>query len=106
MKKTSIITCVVLTGAILASAALHAGMPSNNHVKIISQQKSIHLNTADAAALLHAIKGLGQKRADAIVAYRTAHGAFKSIADLAHVRGFGPRFVQANLKQLQTVFVL
>jgi competence protein ComEA len=44
---------------------------------------AVNINTADAAAITGAhIKGIGKKRAEAIVAYRQQHGPFKSVDDL------------------------
>lgn len=68
--------------------------------------KTINLNKASVAELTQSFKGIGQKRAQAIVAYRDAHGAFKTVAELARVRGLGSTFVDAHLPQLQTLFVL
>jgi len=45
-------------------------------------------NTADAAAL-EALPGVGPARAEAIVAGR-ADGAYRSLADLGRIHGFGP----------------
>ena len=64
----------------------------------------INLNTADVKQLTHSVKGIGIQRASAIVLYRQTHGAYKSIQDLALVRGIGKMFVQAHLTQLQAVF--
>lgn len=75
----------------------------------VSQQKStekINLNKADAKALAKAMKGIGAKRAQAIVSYRDAHGAFKSIDDLSVVKGVGKSFVKRNHERLVEVFVL
>lgn len=66
--------------------------------------KKINLNTADAKALTHSFKGIGQKRAEAIVSYRDTEGHFKSVADLAHVRGLGQSFVDSHLSELEVVF--
>ena len=49
----------------------------------------LNVNTATAAQLA-ALPGLGEKTADAVVAYRAAHGKFKSVADLDRVDGIGP----------------
>ncbi len=68
--------------------------------------KKINLNTASADLLIGSFKGIGKKRAGAIVAYRQKHGNFKSIADLAGVQGLGPSFVNHHLPELQAVFVL
>ena len=66
----------------------------------------ININKADVQTLTKSVKGIGLKRAQAIVAYREKNGRFKSIDDLAQVRGIGKQFVKNNLTQLQNVFVV
>lgn len=56
----------------------------------------VDINTADAATLAAALNGIGPAKADAIVAYRTEHGPFKSVDDLANVKGVGVKTVEAN----------
>lgn len=53
---------------------------------------AVDLNTADKAAL-ESIKGIGPAKAEAIIKYRTEHGAFKSVDDLVNVKGFGKKTV-------------
>ena len=40
---------------------------------------------------LQSLKGIGPKTAEAIVAYRNEHGAFKNISDLQQVKGVGKK---------------
>lgn len=54
----------------------------------------IDLNTATVAQL-DALPGVGPSTAAAIVAYRTAHGAFTTVAELGEVRGIGPAKLDA-----------
>lgn len=49
----------------------------------------VNINTATAEQLA-ALPGLGEKTAAAVVAYRAAHGKFKSVAELDKVDGIGP----------------
>ncbi len=42
------------------------------------------------------LKGVGAKRAQAIVDYRKAHGPFKSADELALVKGIGPSAIDKN----------
>ena len=58
---------------------------------VVATQEShtINLNKADVDTLTQSFKGIGRKRAEAIVAYREANGEFKSLDDLALVKGIG-----------------
>lgn len=60
----------------------------------------VNINEANSSALSHHIKGVGEKKAEAIVKYRTEHGAFKSIADLVSVKGIGEGILEKNLDNL------
>ena len=57
---------------------------------------SVNINTADAAALADGLNGVGIKKAQAIVEYRKKHGAFKSINDLANVKGISDKLIEKN----------
>ncbi|MEN9424031.1 MAG: hypothetical protein RL122_1414 [Pseudomonadota bacterium] len=52
--------------------------------------ETININTADAATL-DTLDGIGEKKAEAIVAYRTEHGEFKALEDLKEVPGIGDK---------------
>ena len=60
----------------------------------------IDINIADAAALAQAIKGVGLKKAQAIVAYRTEHGPFMSIDDLSRISGIGEKTVNDSKENI------
>ena len=60
----------------------------------------IDLNTADAPALAAALAGVGSAKAQAIVDYRRRHGPFKSVDELALVKGIGPRTLERNRDRL------
>ena len=59
----------------------------------------VNINTADKETLM-AIKGVGEKRAEAIIAYREQKGLFKSVDELAQVGGIGQAIVDANRESL------
>jgi len=56
----------------------------------------VNVNTADAGTIAANLKGVGQTKAEAIVAYREKNGAFKSVDDLVKVKGIGDKTVAAN----------
>ena len=60
----------------------------------------VDINTADAATIAKNIKGIGQKRAEAIIAYRKQHGEFKQLEDLLKIKGIGPKTLEANRKNI------
>lgn len=60
----------------------------------------INLNTADAATLERELKGIGASKAQAIVAYREAHGPFASLDELLEVKGIGAATLEKNLDKL------
>ena len=55
----------------------------------------VNVNTADREQL-QTLNNVGAARADAIIAYREAHGPFKSFDDLKKVKGIGNRIIKAN----------
>lgn len=62
--------------------------------------ETVNINTADKEALMTSIKGVGETRADAIIAYREQNGDFKSVEELAEVRGIGSSIVEKNMDNL------
>lgn len=66
----------------------------------------INLNKASIKTLTHSFKGIGVKRATAIIAYRKAHGPFKTVEDLANIKGLGFSFVQRNREALMQTYTI
>ena len=76
---------------------------SENHSAVTSKTPityPIDINHADLKGLSH-IKGLGKKRAQAIIQYRQQHGNFHTINDLAQVKGFTQKRLQTFLSKNQ-----
>lgn len=49
----------------------------------------VNINQANAAALQHYLKGIGKKKAESIIMYRTEHKEFKSLDEIMEVKGIG-----------------
>lgn len=56
----------------------------------------VNVNTADAETIAKSLDGIGLAKAKAIVAFRDEHGPFKSVDDLAQVKGIGAATLQRN----------
>ena len=53
----------------------------------------VNINQADASEISAALKGIGMKKAQAIVDYREKNGDFTTAEDLALVKGIGDKTV-------------
>lgn len=56
----------------------------------------VNINSADAATIERVLVNIGASKAEAIVAYRKANGAFKSADELVNVKGVGLKTVERN----------
>ena len=55
----------------------------------------IDINTAGKESLM-SIKGIGEKRAEAIINWREKHGPFQSVDDLEGISGIGKSIIDDN----------
>ena len=61
----------------------------------------VNINTADVATLDRVLVNVGPVKAQAIVDYRTANGAFRSPEQLAMVKGIGLKTVEKNRDRIE-----
>ena len=59
----------------------------------------VDINSASVKELF-SLKGIGVKKAEAIVSYRKAH-CFKNVDEIVKVKGIGKKFLQKNRKSLK-----
>lgn len=86
MKHSPILATLVLLFAMLGSFA-HA------------EPAAVNINTADVETLA-SLNGVGQSKAEAIIAYREANGPFQSAEQLTEVKGIGEATVAKNADRL------
>ena len=79
---------------LLTQPVLAADKPAAT-VATTTEAGKINLNTASADELA-SLKGIGEKKAQAIVDHREKQGKFTSIDQLADVSGIGPATLEAN----------
>ncbi len=60
----------------------------------------VNINSADAPTLAAELKGIGDKKAQAIVEYREQNGPFSSVEDLQKVKGISVKTIENNRKDL------
>ena len=72
---------------------------SSNTTPSNSKQGMVNINTATLEEL-QTIKGIGKKKAEAILQYRKEHGAFRTKEDLLQVKGIGKKALEAIESQV------
>ncbi len=92
MKTFTAIPRSLTLGMLLAAATLFGTAAAADRIDI---------NTADAATIDAGLLNIGRAKAEAIVAYREQHGAFKSPEQLAQVKGIGLKTVEKNRDRLE-----
>ncbi|WLH70103.1 ComEA family DNA-binding protein [Pseudomonas sp. FP2309] len=89
-------------GASGLSVAAAEVQPSKSEGAVTSSDTStkLNLNTADAPTLTTQLTGIGEAKAQAIVAYREANGPFTSVDELLEVKGIGKSLLHKNRDKL------
>lgn len=61
----------------------------------VAHAEPVNVNTASAEVIAKSLKGIGPSKAQAIIDYRSKHGAFKSADELVNVKGIGAKTLAA-----------
>lgn len=86
-----IIKAVVFSVMMFCASQLYSGLVYAGQVNI---------NQADVSTLATELKGIGDKKAQAIVDYRKQNGAFVSVDDLENVKGISAKTIEKNRQNL------
>lgn len=82
------VVCILLAAGLAAAQADAKGSHETPMVQLIR----VDLNTADLETLC-ILPNVGEKRAQALLAYRDTHGPFRHVADAAEVPGLSESIV-------------
>jgi competence protein ComEA len=98
----------VISGRSIAVENLSEGKPQVmqaqskvNEPLVAGDKTKVNINQADAEELASVIKGVGLKKAEAIVRYREQNGPFTQIDQLQEVPGIGPTLLERNRDRLK-----
>ncbi|WP_368192476.1 ComEA family DNA-binding protein [Aeromonas sp. s8] len=97
MKKLSavmLLACLPLFSQPVLAADKATPKPTTT-TAVAKESGKLNINTATLAELT-SLKGIGDKKAQAIVDYREKQGKFTSVDQLADVNGIGPATLEAN----------
>ena len=77
-----------------ASATAFAEEPkAKDAAEVAPEATLVNLNTASTEELT-SIKGIGQKKAEDILAWRAEHGCFAVVDQLTEIKGIGPKMLE------------
>ncbi|WP_040642244.1 ComEA family DNA-binding protein [Psychrobacter aquaticus] len=107
---TNAVCCLVLVIAVLnnANAAPCFDNPQRAYEYLLAQEKSatqardqkmININRASEGELV-SLHGIGSSKAQAIILYREMFGDFKTVNELARVKGIGVKTIENNQGRL------
>lgn len=99
--KPFLFACAVALAPLYTPVALAETPPATPASEVV-QAGPVNLNSASAAELAAKLHGIGERKAEAIVAHREANGPFSTIEQLLDVKGIG----QATLDQNRSVIRL
>lgn len=99
----SLASIIILSfgSSLLAFAAeVPAAKAPSTKVEAVATQEAININTADVQELIK-LKGIGLKKAEAIVAWRNENGNFKTVDQLLDVKGIGEATLDQNRENIR-----
>lgn len=76
-------------------------IPSGGTSKEAAKDGKVNINTATVEEL-KTLKGVGEKKAEAIIEYRKKNGSFKTKEDLMKVRGIGKKLFESFQERIVT----
>ncbi|WP_314285418.1 ComEA family DNA-binding protein [Haemophilus sputorum] len=106
--KTCLLSGLIMSSHAFAEQIIPATMPNTVPVTqtvtqpatapstVATNPNQLNINTASAAEIQDKLVGIGAKKAQAIIEYRTKHGAFQSVEQLKEVSGIGNATLEKN----------
>jgi competence protein ComEA len=91
----------VATSTVNAAPMLTTVKPTQPIQAVQPEIVKVNINTASAAELAMSLTGVGQRRAEAIIALREQLGGFSDANQLMQVKGIGPRLIELNKERIE-----
>lgn len=93
-------TTPVATQTAPTAPAVTASTQAAPSQQMAANPNTLNINTASAAEIQDKLVGIGAKKAQAIVDYRTKNGAFINVEQLKEVSGIGEATLEKNRSRI------
>jgi len=103
MKSFYTLIAIVVLSVSFASP-VQAKKLTNDKAKVeqkVNQSQTVNINKGNAEQLAQVLKGVGMKKAVAIIEYRQKHGKFKAVEEIASVKGIGVATIAKNYDRIK-----
>ncbi len=90
-----LLICLCISASVLTANTSYAA-DQQGTASLSETTGKVNINAADATLLSKTLKGVGLKKAQAIVEYRKTYGPFHNIQELAEVSGIGNSILEKN----------
>lgn len=95
MKAADVLKATIIGLSLLGAPAMHAvAEEAAVAAPVQPAAELVNINTADAQTLASMLRGIGPRKAEAIIAYRNEHGPFKSVDELINIKGIGEKMLE------------
>ncbi len=92
---------LVIAGLLSLGMSGEGFAKETSSTKVQQQLEVVNINQATAAEIAKSLKGVGLKKAEAIVELRSKLGGFKRVEQLLDVKGIGEATLEKNRKSIQ-----
>ena len=96
MKIFRSLICIAVALFFTVSVSLAEESRGSSRNESVATIQKVDINSADAEVLSLLLIGIGEKKAEAIVAYREENGPFKTQNELLNVKGIGQSILSKN----------
>lgn len=93
--------CMALALPVIGFSAQASAVNAKPVASLAQKVEVISINSANAAAIAEAMRGVGYKKAQAIVEWRKKNGRFTSLEQLLEIKGIGEKTLAANRSRIK-----
>ena len=93
--------CCALALPVLGVSEYATAADKKPLVELVQKKQVVSINKANAETIANVLRGIGFKKAQAIVQWRKKNGGFTKVSQLLEIKGIGEKTLAANKGRIQ-----